>query len=82
MAVRLRRGFHRSGARERRAVDAYIFCELLTEAGSNLVYPLAEAGTLQRIGVFVDLAQNSSQDDLSFQQAGGSRVPPLNASTA
>jgi hypothetical protein len=29
------RGFRRSDARERRAVDAYIFCELLTEAGSN-----------------------------------------------
>ena len=29
-----------------------------------------------RIGDFVDLTQNSSQDDLSLQQAGGSRAPP------
>jgi hypothetical protein len=35
-----------------------------------------------RIGDFVDLAQNSSQDNLSLQQAGSSRAPPLNASTA
>src|SRR6202043_533550 len=49
-------------------------------------HPLAPAGpkifTLQRIGDFVDLAQDSSQDDLSLQQAGGSWAPPLNASTA
>jgi hypothetical protein len=38
---------NRSGAREHRAVDAYIFCELLTEAGSNSAYPLAEAGKLR-----------------------------------
>src|ERR1700719_3821435 len=41
-----------------------------------------ESFTLQRIGDFVDLAQDSSQDDLSLQQAGGSWAPPLNASTA
>jgi hypothetical protein len=37
------RGFRCSGARKRRAVDAYAFCELLTEAGSNSAYLLAEA---------------------------------------
>jgi hypothetical protein len=37
-----RRGFRRSGAHERRAVDAYIFRELRTKAGSNSAYPLAE----------------------------------------
>jgi hypothetical protein len=44
--VHLRLPFLRTGrgARERRAVDAYIFRELLTEAGSNSAYPLAEAG--------------------------------------
>ena len=60
--------------RERRVVDAYINFEICQEEDQKL--PAA------RIGDFVDLAQNSSQNDLSLQQAGGSRTPPLNASTA
>ena len=72
-----------SSARARRAVDAYIFCELLTEARRCVFVGTGrtESVTLLRIGDFVDRDQNSSQDDLSLQQAGGSRAPPLDAST-
>ena len=41
-----------------------------------------ESFTLQRIGDFVDLAQNSSQDDLSLPSAGESGAAPLNAAPA
>jgi hypothetical protein len=76
---------YRSGPRKHRSVDAYVFCELLTKR--DLIRRIrwqrrTESFTLQRTGDFVDLAQDSSQDDLSLQQASGSRAPPLNASTA
>ena len=80
------KAFRRSGARERRAVDAYIFCALLPKAGSYSAYLLAPAGPkasrCKGLEISLISLRLHPQDDLSLQQTSGSRAPPLDASTA